>query len=185
MGLLGLVLAGCAPRITSRMDPDTSHQIEVGLNSQDFRSVAQTMTRSMIQCAPIARAANAPTIAFFSVKNNTSELINTAMFLDRMRSEMVRFAQGRVRFLDRDLSEAIQHENQAKRQGRVTSSASKDVLGADFFLTGQIDDIGTTAGAARVKYWRLSFRLTDAASSEVVWQDDYEVKKFERRGIGE
>ena len=32
-------------------------------------------------------------------------------------------------------------------------------------------------------YYRLSFRLTDAASSAIVWEDEYEIKKASTVGI--
>ena len=138
----------------------------------------------MIQCSALAQRSSPPRIAFQAVRNNTSELINTDMFLDRMRSEMVRFSEGRALFLDRELVDAVESENRARRRG---GSAAGDTgpLAADYFLTGQVDDIGTTAGTERIKYWRLSFRLTDAKSTLVVWQDDYEIKKYERRALGQ
>lgn len=182
--LAGLAITGCAGK-TARLSPDDSLRMEVGLTSQDFRSVAQYMTRSLILCPQIARAASPPTIALHAVRNNTADLINTGMFLDRMRSEMIRFGEGRVQFLDRELLKAVRRENEAKRRGKMTRSDEKDVLGADFFLTGQIDSIDKTAGVEKVTYWRLSFRLTDSGTTAVVWQDDYEIKKYERRGLGE
>lgn len=185
-GLLFLCIGigGCGSEGgTNRLDPDAEAPIEGFLTSQDFRSIAQNMTRSLIQAPRIAGAPEAATLTFKTMRNNTDELINTDMFLDRMRSEMIRFAEGRIRFLDRESASEVVLERAAKERGEVTRSGEKPMLGADFFLTGQVDNIPHTAGRAKVAYYRFSFRLTDADSTEVVWQDEYEFKKYKRDGI--
>ena len=64
-----------------------------------------------------------------------------------------------------------------KREGVVGAAGKKDLLGVDYFLTGQIDSIDTAGKGRRSTYVRYSFRLTDAESSAIIWQDRYQVKK--------
>ena len=173
-----IVLAGCTGR-TKRIHPDDLSEEEVGtgLTSQDFRSVCQRMARSLGQIPQIRQAANPPLVAIYPVVNDSNDYIDGTDFARKMRKELIKHAEGRVTFLDRELTEAIEDENRAKRRGKITSGTETTRHGADFFLTGDISSIDRVAGGAATTYYRLSFRLTNAATSVIVWEDDYEIKK--------
>jgi len=180
-----MVLAvGCTVE-TKRMDPDEMSDAELGtgITSQDFRSVAQRMARSLVTLPQIQNATTPPKIAFVSVNNKSNDYIDGDSFLNKMRTELIKHAQGRMVFLDRAVMMAIERENRDKARGNLTSSGERIPLGADFFLTGVIESIDKVAGSGRTTYTRLSFRLTDAASSAIVWEDDYEIKKHSTTGI--
>ena len=83
----------------------------------------------------------------------------------------------------RDLVEQIVDERQAKDAGQVTRSSNQPLHGADYFLTGRVESIRRTRGREQTTYLRLSFRLTDAASSAIAWEDDYEMKKYRQAGV--
>jgi len=184
-GLLMLpLLVGCTGE-TKRMDPDQLSDAELGagITSQDFRSIAQRMARSLVTLPQIQNATTPPKVAFASVINNSNDYIDGDAFLRKMRTELVKNAQGRVMFLDRAIIDQIEKENRDKSRGKRTAAGEQTPLGADFFLTGTIDAIDKVAGAGRTNYLRLSFRLTDAGSSAVVWEDEYEIKKHSTTGI--
>jgi PBP1b-binding outer membrane lipoprotein LpoB len=173
-----VVLVGCAGE-TKRMDLDQSSEVEqgAGMTSQDFRSVAQRMARSMIVLAQIQNASTPPKIAFVSVTNNSDDYIEGNAVLRKVRTELIKNSEGKIVFLDRDIISSVDTENRDKNRGKRTASGDQIPLGADFFLTGTIDSIDRVAGKGRTTYLRLSFRLTDAGNSAVVWEDEYEIKK--------
>ena len=83
-------------------------------------------------------------------------------------------------FLDRDLMRTLQRERELKRSGQVTASADPNVVefgGADYFLTGKLDGMSTRTAAGTSDYVLYSFRLTDARTSRIVWEDSAEIKK--------
>jgi len=170
--------AGCTGQ-TKRLDPDALSEQEVGtgLTSQDFRSVCERMARSLVQIPQIQRASKPPRVALQPVENRTDEYVDTDEFTHRMRTLLVKSAEGKIVFLDRAIASEIDAENRDKQRGRLTASGDEERSGADFFLTGQFGAIDKVAGAGATTYWRLSFRLTDAATSVIVWEDDYEIKK--------
>ena len=182
--VLAGVFAGCTGQ-TKRLAPDELSDIEMGtgLTSQDFRSIAQRMARSMVTLAQIQNATTPPKVAFVTVANRSNEYIDGDAFLNKMRTQLIKHAQGRVLFLDRAIIAAIEKENRDKSRGKRTTSGEKIPSGADFFLTGVIESIDKVAGAGRTTYLRISFRLTDAASSVIVWEDDYEIKKHSTAGL--
>jgi len=182
--LAALLMLGCTGE-TKRMDPDQMSEIEfgTGITSQDFRSISQRMARSLVQLPQIQNATTPPKIAFSQVINNSNDYIDGDAFLRKMRTELIKNAEGRLVFLDRAIIDQIERENRDKVRGKRTASGEQTPLGADFFLTGTIDSIDRVAGAGRTQYLRLSFRLTDAGSSAVVWEDEYEIKKHSTTGV--
>ncbi|HPD32498.1 MAG TPA: hypothetical protein PLL20_21095 [Phycisphaerae bacterium] len=184
-GLTICFIAGCAATTeTKRLAPDELSDIEygTGLTSQDFRSIAQRMARSLVSLPQIQQSKNPPRVAFASVENNSSDYIDGDTFLRKMRTELVKHAEGRLVFLDRDVIQQIEKENRDKAAGKRTSSGEGTPYGADFFLTGTIDSIDRVTGSGRTGYTRYSFRLTNAADSAIVWEDDYEIKKHSVAG---
>jgi PBP1b-binding outer membrane lipoprotein LpoB len=176
---VGIVIAsGCTGR-TKRLDPDALSEQEVGtgLTSQDFRSVCERMARSLVRIPQIQQASTPPKIALYPVENDTNDYIEADEFTHKMRTLLIKHSEGRALFLDRELEAAIKKEQRDKRRGKVTSAGEKDRYGADFFLTGRISAIDKVAGAGATGYYRLSFRLTDAATSAIAWEDEYEIKK--------
>jgi len=178
------VMIGCTGE-TKRMDPDQMSDAELGtgITSQDFRSIAGRMARSLVTLPQIQSATAPPKVAFASVVNNSNDYIDGDAFLRKMRTELIKNAEGRIMFLDRALIDQIDRENRDKARGKRTASGEQTPLGADFFLTGVIDSIDRVAGRGRTTYLRLSFRLSDAGSSAVVWEDEYEIKKHATTGI--
>lgn len=175
----GAALAGGCTGETKRIDPDqgTDAELGTGITSQDFRSVSQRMARSLVTLPQIQNATTPPKVAFAPVVNNSNDYIDGDAFLRKMRTELVRNAEGRITFLDRAIIDIVEKENRDKERGRRTAAGEGTPLGADFFLLGTIDSIDRVAGAGRTQYVRLSFRLTDAATSAVIWEDEYEIKK--------
>ena len=74
-------------------------------------------------------------------------------------------------------------ERGIKRSGMVSSSKDAQLLGVDFFLTGDISGISKAGGGRASDYMLLSFQLIDAETSEIIWEDSYEVKKTGEMGV--
>jgi PBP1b-binding outer membrane lipoprotein LpoB len=151
-----------------------------GIEAQDMVAVTDRMARSILGIPQIARAANPPSVVLEPVVNNTRFPVNKDIFLTRLRTQLNSKAAGRVSFLDRDLMKTLQRERELKRSGQVTASADPNVVefgGADYFLTGKLDGMSTRTAAGTSDYVLYSFRLTDARTSRIVWEDSAEIKK--------
>ena len=184
------MLAGCA---TSRgvqnpsgvpvteMRPDERGFVAgTGVESQDLVAVTDKMARSILSIPQIARAQVQPSIVLEPVVNNTRFPINKDIFLTRLRTQLNSKAMGQVSFLDREMMKTLERERELKRSGQVTASADPNVVefgGADFFLTGKLDGMTTRTSAGTSDYVLYSFRLTDARTSRIVWEDVAEIKK--------
>ncbi len=151
-----------------------------GVESQDLVAVTDKMARSILGIPEIAHATATPRIVLEPVVNETRFPINKDIFLTRIRTQLNGKALGRVRFLDREMMKTLQHERQLKQSGQVTASADPNVVefrGADYFLTGKLEGLSTRSSQGVSDYVLYSFRLTDARTSEIVWESSAEIKK--------
>jgi PBP1b-binding outer membrane lipoprotein LpoB len=177
----GLVfIVGCIETgRTQRVDLDTELVDDhFGTSVQDYRTVADQMARSLMQLSIIHQASSPPTIAFIEVENRTNRFIDTVGFQEKIRTQLLRNARGKLLFLDRSAIREILKERKRKARGYSTASAksANAIYGADYFLTGSIHSINNIRGSERTEYIRYSFRLTDADTSLIVWEDEYETR---------
>lgn len=184
------LLAGCATTAgvqnpsgvpVKELRPDERGTVAgTGVESQDMVAVTDKMARSILSIPQIARATNPPSIVLDPVVNNTRFPINKDIFLTRLRIQLNSKAMGQVSFLDREMMKTLERERELKRSGQVTASADPNIVefgGADYFLTGKLDGMTTRTSQGTSDYVLYSFRLTDARTSRIVWEDSAEVKK--------
>ena len=189
LAALSALFAGCASEgvknpngvPVTQMNPDEQGFVAgTGVESQDLVSVTDKMARSILAIPEIANAKTTPRIVLDPVVNNTRFPINKDIFISRIRIQLNQKATGKVRFLDRDMMKTLEKERDLKVSGQVTASSDPNVVefrGADFFLTGKLEGITTKTSAGTSDYILYSFRLTDARTSEIVWEDSAEIKK--------
>jgi hypothetical protein len=151
-----------------------------GIESQDLVAVTDKMARSVLGIPEIARAQVKPYIVLEPVTNNTRFPINKDIFLTRIRTQLNSRASGNVSFLDCDMIKTLERERALKQTGQVSASSDPNVVefrGADYFLTGKLDGLTSRTSAGTSDYVLYSFRLTNARTSEIVWEDSAEIKK--------
>jgi PBP1b-binding outer membrane lipoprotein LpoB len=161
-------------------DPDNPFSGIV--DSQQYRTICLQLAQSLVRIPQIQNAANPPKVVLTKVTNKSNEIFDVDSVPHKIRKELVKNCGGKITFLDREQLEQVIQERQAKENGTVTSSGNAPMLGADFFLTGRVEGIDTGSGRNLTRYIRFSLRLTDAATTAIVWEDDYELKKYRVEG---
>jgi PBP1b-binding outer membrane lipoprotein LpoB len=142
--------------------------------------VTDKMARSILSVPEIANAQGIPRIVLLPVVNETRFPINKDIFLTRIRGFLNSQARNKVRFLAREQITALEKERQLKQSGQVTSSSDPNVQefkGADFFLTGKLQGMTGKTSAGTSDYILYSFQLIDPRTSDIVWEDQAEIKK--------
>ena len=151
-----------------------------GVESQDLVAVTDKMSRSILGIPQIASAATPPIIVLEPVENKTRFPINKDIFLTRIRSDLIKKSGGKVSFLARDRMAALEKERNLKREGAVTASSDanmQEFKGADYFLTGTLEGLSTRTTAGTSDYILYTFQLINARTSDIVWEDNAEIKK--------
>jgi penicillin-binding protein activator len=187
--ITALLLAGCAstgvknPRgvpVTEMRPDERGFVAGTGTESGDIVTVTELIAREILGVPEIANAQGTPRVVLEPVENNTRFAINKDMFLDRIQGLLNRNARGKVRFLARSNMAALEKERQLKQSGQLTSTSDPNVQefkGADFFLTGKLNSHTTRTSAGVSDYMMYSFRLIDARTSDIVYENFHEVKK--------
>lgn len=182
VAMAAVFFVGCQGAVT-RTGLDTENIMTLDITSKDIRTMSQNMSRDLIELPQIANATTPPKVAFLQMRHRlVSTTIDSYDLLSRIRKDLLRFSGGKVVFLDRERVEELQAERKLKRKGEVASGELKDLAGVDFFLTGRATERTQSTHGEREVYYRFSFRLTEAESGAIVWENDYEMKKYGKRG---
>jgi PBP1b-binding outer membrane lipoprotein LpoB len=177
-----LACAGCASEQAGRpatpMDPSEHGFVSgTGVESQDLVQVSDKMARSILATPKIANAAQPPVVGLLPVENNTRFPIQKDIFNKRIKALLASRCAGKVTFIARDRMESINKEKEMKAKGTVSNSGEKQLLGVDYFLTGELTGLSSSSSAGRSDYVLYTFRLIDAENSAEVWEDFSEIKK--------
>jgi len=154
-----------------------------GIESTDIRTVARKMAESILEISEIRKAEGVPRIALLPVKNSTRFVINKDILTKKIRLELNKNASGQVRFLARERLEDIIKEREAKRGGLFSASKEVDLLGLDFYLTGELMGLSKASRGHRSDYILMSFQLIDTETSDIAWEDAYEIKRVGIAGV--
>jgi PBP1b-binding outer membrane lipoprotein LpoB len=183
-------LGGCGTP-TQRVDPDQDDAIGgTGIDAADLRATADKMSRSILAMDRVF-AHGTPYLVVQSPENRTRFQIDSSIFVQKIITLMTQNAGGRIQFIDREHWETIQKERQLKRSGAVSvptdpsgqPNLAAAPLGTDYFLTGVLQAISKSSGKAVSDYVQATFRLVDAETGAILWQDDYDWKKIGAAGV--
>ncbi|AAZ98467.1 putative lipoprotein [Thiobacillus denitrificans ATCC 25259] len=186
--VLGVValLGGCAstgsPVVGGNVQYGDSKAVETVTNefgSTDLQTIAESMTRSLLQSQVIARGGR-PLVTVADVKNKTSEYIDTRSVTDSIRAQLLK--SGAVRFaVDHDAMQAQTDELIRQNQtGLYKKSATKKIgrmQGADYRLEGNITSIVKRSSSVKDVYYKFSLVLVDIESGVLEWADEKEIRK--------
>jgi len=176
--LVCLLLAGCTGT-AARVALDQDVVLDTDLSSADLRTASQKMARSLVAFKGIASLTRPAVIGFVSMENRTTEDdFDSYNLLSKIRQLILQFSDAKLRFADRELIARAMKDNHWTELGKTESQQLGTLLGIDYFLTGRAYSLANRSGGEREVYYRLSFRLVDAQTSDIVWEDDYEMKKY-------
>ncbi|MFH1198575.1 MAG: penicillin-binding protein activator LpoB [Candidatus Omnitrophota bacterium] len=185
--LLAMVLSSCASVPVSHSNvvlPDDDDALGgTGIESTDILTASRKMAISILEVSEIMNAKGVPRVALLPVKNSTRFVINKDIFTQKIRIELNKNATGKVRFLARDRMDDILKEREAKRKNLVTTSKEGDLFGVDFYLTGELTGLSKAVNSRRSDYILMSFQLIDAETSDIIWEDSYEIKRVGEAGV--
>ena len=109
-----LLLAGCATPDVSRhgnLAPDQKDSLGGSfIESEDIRTVATRVTASLLSLPQIAGEPGGAFVAIAPVRNSTRYVIDKDIIMARLRIELNRVSQGRIRFLSQDVGQETRGE---------------------------------------------------------------------------
>lgn len=185
--ILFFFAAGCGPsREVSRIGADQQTDLSGKWNDTDSRLVAEQMISSLIGRPWIGDFVSAngkkPTVIVGTVRNLSSEHIQTDLFVKDIERELVN--SGKVTFVASKQEREEVRSERLDQQVQATEETAKRLAaeaGADFMLKGSIKDQVDRLDGKESKFYQVDMELINVETNEKVWIDTKKIKKIVER----
>jgi uncharacterized protein (TIGR02722 family) len=145
------------------------------------------MVDSMMTFPPIvAITANDRPILFVdSIKNKTSEHIDTESVTDSISNKLLR--SGKFRFIDMTKVDSVRKQlDYQNNTGMVDPSTAIKFgrqIGAQYMLYGNLSSIVKQDGSTKDVYYKMTMRLMDLETGLIEWSDEKEIRKMKSKSF--
>jgi uncharacterized protein (TIGR02722 family) len=178
-----LFLIGCgSSKKVYRLDEETVTDLSGRWNDTDARLVAEEMVSDCLSRPWLseyaAEAGKKPVVTVGTIRNNSSEHIDTETFSTDFERELIN--SGIVKFVaTRDQRQEIREERfeQQDFASPETMKKIRNETGADFILLGAIKSIVDQAEGVQVVYYQTDLEMIKIESTEKVWIGTKKIKK--------
>ncbi|MCK4409130.1 MAG: hypothetical protein KAW67_03545, partial [Candidatus Eisenbacteria sp.] len=147
--LAAAVLAGCGGTKVANVDPRTEGYLSGRWNDSDARAVAEDLIPQCLGSPwlPEFRGQHGdqrPRVLIADIENNTSEHINTDVFMNELQRVLIN--SGVVRFVAdeavrEDLMREVDWQREMAKGGGVSDDVDRGVSGADFVMLGIVNSV--------------------------------------------
>ncbi|QDF66155.1 penicillin-binding protein activator LpoB [Shewanella sp. SNU WT4] len=161
--------------------------VNENFGSTDLQSITTKMVDSMLSFPPVvAITANERPILFVdSIKNKTSEHIDTESVTDSISNQLLR--SGKFRFIDMTKVDAVRKQlDYQNNSGMVDPSTAIKFgrqIGAQYMLYGNLSSIVKQEGGTRDVYYKMTMRLMDLDTGLIEWSDEKEIRKTKSKSF--
>lgn len=183
--VLGALVASAATPVAAQkkgqgavdIDPQNRGLVAgTGIEMRDIIGMSDRIVRDLLQRQDIVGTPVPPRVILEGsrIRNQSSQRIDTDLFSDQLRAQLIRAAAGKLRFLSRENIQDVMEERELKRQGQTdvgTRGMTKAVAGTDYRLVGRItsqDSRNNTTGMTQ-RAIQVIFELIDMETTETVY----------------
>ncbi|MBI9031510.1 penicillin-binding protein activator LpoB [bacterium] len=183
--IIALVLiVGCSSnKKVTRVGVDQTIDLSGRWNDVDSRLVSEEIVKDVVSqnwlMNFVAERSDKPVVTVGTIRNLTSEHIQTETFIKDIQRELIN--SGKVRFVagknerDEIRQERLEQQSFASEE---TAKRLAEEIGADFVLQGSIKSITDAADGERVIFYQVNLQLVNTESNETVWIGEKKHKKF-------
>jgi uncharacterized protein (TIGR02722 family) len=184
---VAVLLGGCAQKV-SYGDAQQAETTTIEFGSTDLQKIAEEMTDSMLASGSVAAITGAnqrPIIVVDSIKNKTSEHIDTESVTDSISTRLLN--SGKFRFVDMTRVESVRKQlnfqNDDELVNQSTAIQFGQMVGAQYMLYGNLSSIVKQAGSDKDVYYKMTMRLMDLKTGLIEWADETEIRKQEAKSL--
>ena len=184
---LAVLLAGCASTGVQRTDVNRERPLTTKFEADDARLTVEKMVDSMMAYGPVVQLTTAgrPVLDVAYLQNRTMQQIDTVSLTDSVRTRLIR--SGKFRFKDRSTSstdlQIINEENEAGLVNKNNAVKAGAQIATELYLYGAIAEIKTQEGRTTDRYYKITMNLKDLKSGEIIWTDEQEIRKVQKKSI--
>ena len=185
----GIMLTGCGTMPT-RINPEGNQGITTtdDINFKDWQIAAEKAVNSMLKSGALKRPDGRKNIIMIStVKNSTTQHINTQILTSKIRQAVLRSGLA----MTTTAVSAKGAEDKATRQVRKLSDdemfnqktvqKNGTAIAPDMSLAGEIIQQKASQGRLKQSYFFFHLTLTDLKTGLAVWEDNVEIAKQSKK----
>jgi uncharacterized protein (TIGR02722 family) len=187
LGTAALVASsGCAMfrASTAEVDVTQKQHMDADYDYSDMRDVTQGIVGEMLASRFLKEAAQPPIVMIAGIQNRTQQYADMKNLSDRIRTLLIQ--SGKARFINETRRTELLKEQgyQAANATPETQVAVGKQLGAKYMISGSFTEMNQSSpkqvriSKQEVKYYKLTFEVTDLETSEIVWTQE---KEFARK----
>ena len=178
-----VIMAGCASKKVSRIDPDETVDLSGNWNDTDSRLVAEEMIGDCLSrpwlTNYVRSSSKNPTVIAGSIRNKSMEHIAVGTFLKDIERAMVNSGTVQVVASAEERGEIRdEREDQRVNSSPETLKQMGREVGADFMLIGEINQINDAAGGEELKYYQVDLTLVNIETNVKEWLGQKKIKKM-------
>ncbi|SDG74603.1 hypothetical protein SAMN04488136_102130 [Vibrio xiamenensis] len=183
---LAVMLGGCSNQI-SYGDAQSVETTTIDFGSTDLQKIAADMVDSMMASGSVAAITqnSRPIVFVESIKNKTSEHIDTESITDSISTKLLN--SGKFRFVDMNRVESVREQlnfqNNDELVNQSTAIQFGKMVGAQYMLYGNLSSIAKSAGSDKDVYYKMTMRLMDLQTGLIEWADETEIRKQESKSF--
>ena len=185
-----LLIAGCqnlsspVVRFDRQVNYGDAKGVELVTNefgSSDLQMIAEKMTGSLLETGIFQ---DRPTVTISTVKNKTSEYIDTTNVMNSIQTSLVK--SGKVRFV-RSIKEMqagvdeLQRQNQSGLYKQSSTAKIGNMKAARYSMEGELTSIVKQSASTKDVFYKFTLKLYDVEEGTVEWQDEKEIRKTSTR----
>ena len=191
------ILCGCA--MTARETQLDRQAMSAALEPQDVRRTVEKMVDSMLADAEVIKevGGNRPVLDISGIKNRSTMHLDMNMITSSIRTKLIRSRM--FRFVDSSTSaldlktmndqalNGLVDPNKAVRAGQQ-SAAQMYLYGELSEMRQDVDDatenwVPITFSSTTDRYFKFNLNLKDLRTGEIVWTDEQEIRKDQKRRV--
>ena len=189
------ILCGCAT--TARETQLDRKAMSSALEPQDVRRTVEKMVDSMITDADVIKevGGSKPVLDISGIKNRSTMHIDMNMITSSIRTKLIRSrlfrfvdrttAADDLQFMNDQALNGLVDQRKAVRAGQQ-SAAQMILYGELSEMRQSVDDasenwMNITFSKTTDRYYKFNLNLKDLRTGEIVWTDEQEIRKDEKR----
>jgi uncharacterized protein (TIGR02722 family) len=149
--------------------------------STDLQMIAEKMVGSLLETGIFQ---GRPNVTISTVKNKTSEYIDTTNVMNSIQTTLVK--SGKVRFT-RSMNEMqagvdeLQRQNQSGLYKQGTTAKVGQMTAAKYSLEGELTSIVKQNANTKDVFYKFTLKMFDVQEGTIEWQDEKEIRKTSKR----
>ena len=168
-------------RATNYGDSKAVEALTNEFGSTDLQMIAETMVGSLLEDPLLT---DRPVMTLGSVKNKTSEYIDTKSIMNSIQTQLVK--SRKVKFarsadeMDQGVSE-LQRQNQSGLYKEQRKAKIGNMTAAQYSLEGEITSIVKQTEKAKDVFYKMTLTVYNVEEGTVEWQEEKEIRKTSKK----